>query len=252
MKPQIPSLDRYTIEALIDTVANKHMSITYGELAKAVGQLRGEAMSPRGFSECLGRIQEYCKELDLPALSVMVTLKGESTPGDGFISCYRSLHPEAAGKTDQAIIAEETEGCLTCKNWQSLLGFIAAKSNNAEQIALHTYEEGERVAQGASDEIKRSPAARAACLAAKGTRCIVCEKDSVEIYGIPGIVHVHHLDPLSESTGSHEVDPVEDLVPVCPNCHAVIHSKKCRDGEPSVYTPNEVRAMLGLAPLETY
>lgn len=40
-----------------------------------------------------------------------------------------------------------------------------------------------------------------------------------------GIIHVHHLTPISEITGKYTVDPIEDLRPVCPNCHAALHSK---------------------------
>ena len=38
-----------------------------------------------------------------------------------------------------------------------------------------------------------------------------------------GFVHVHHLRLLSRIACDYEVDPVHDLRPVCPNCHAVIH-----------------------------
>ena len=36
-------------------------------------------------------------------------------------------------------------------------------------------------------------------------------------------IHVHHLTPISRRCTSYEVDPVADLRPVCPNCHAVVH-----------------------------
>jgi 5-methylcytosine-specific restriction protein A len=41
-----------------------------------------------------------------------------------------------------------------------------------------------------------------------------------------GIIHVHHVVPLSEIGKQYEVDPVRDLRPVCPNCHTVIHAAK--------------------------
>ncbi|MGB8698791.1 MAG: HNH endonuclease, partial [Thermosynechococcaceae cyanobacterium] len=50
--------------------------------------------------------------------------------------------------------------------------------------------------------------------------------------------HVHHIKPISEIGESYIVDPVTDLIPVCPNCHAVIHLKS------SPYTPEEVSTML--------
>lgn len=38
-------------------------------------------------------------------------------------------------------------------------------------------------------------------------------------------IHVHHLIPLSEINQEYEVDPIKDLRPLCPNCHAMIHRK---------------------------
>jgi predicted HNH restriction endonuclease len=34
---------------------------------------------------------------------------------------------------------------------------------------------------------------------------------------------VHHLNPISQTEGEHEVDPVNDLIPLCSNCHSMIH-----------------------------
>jgi len=51
------------------------------------------------------------------------------------------------------------------------------------------------------------------------------------VYGeiAEGYIHVHHLRPLSEVGEAHAVDPVADLRPVCPNCHAVLHlGGECR------------------------
>ena len=48
-----------------------------------------------------------------------------------------------------------------------------------------------------------------------------------ERYGEIGheFMHVHHKMPLSEIANhdNHAVNPLEDLVPVCPNCHAMLH-----------------------------
>lgn len=75
------------------------------------------------------------------------------------------------------------------------------------------------------DAYERDPQARQQCIAAHGTGCCVCGFSFGAVYGpvADGYIHVHHLHPLSEAGGAHVVDPVEDLRPVCPNCHAVIH-----------------------------
>lgn len=87
---------------------------------------------------------------------------------------------------------------------------------------------------------ERNPIARTRCLEFYGLRCVVCNVDFGERYGAvaKGFIHVHHLRQLSTIDQEYEVDPVHDLRPVCPNCHAVIHM-----AEPP-YTVEQVRAFL--------
>lgn len=74
---------------------------------------------------------------------------------------------------------------------------------------------------------ERNAAARAKCIEHFGHVCSVCGFDFGMVYGPPGagLIHVHHLRPLSEIGEEYEVDPIRDLRPVCPNCHAVIHRR---------------------------
>jgi 5-methylcytosine-specific restriction protein A len=75
---------------------------------------------------------------------------------------------------------------------------------------------------------ERNLKAREICLKYYGYKCIICGFDFEKIYGEigKGIIHVHHVNKISEINGEHEIDPIKELVPVCPNCHTVIHSKK--------------------------
>ncbi|MEX2175079.1 MAG: HNH endonuclease [Pirellulaceae bacterium] len=72
---------------------------------------------------------------------------------------------------------------------------------------------------------ERNPEARRRCIAAHHPRCYACGFDFGAAYGpeFAGFIHIHHLRPLSEIGREYVVDPVVDLRPVCPNCHAVIH-----------------------------
>lgn len=74
---------------------------------------------------------------------------------------------------------------------------------------------------------ERNPVARAKCIEHYGIRCAVCGFDFEKVYGDigKGFTHVHHLTQLSEIGQGYEVDPVNDLRPVCPNCHAMLHKR---------------------------
>ncbi|HBY96389.1 MAG TPA: hypothetical protein DEP84_21015 [Chloroflexi bacterium] len=72
---------------------------------------------------------------------------------------------------------------------------------------------------------ERDPRAREACIQHYGARCFICGFSFGEFYGkvADGFIHVHHLRPLSEIGAEYTIDPIEELRPVCPNCHAVLH-----------------------------
>ncbi|OES30823.1 HNH endonuclease [Alteromonas macleodii] len=72
---------------------------------------------------------------------------------------------------------------------------------------------------------ERNSEARRKCIAKYGYSCQVCEFDFEEKYGELGkeFIHVHHLVPLSDIKKEYKLNPTKDLVPVCPNCHAMLH-----------------------------
>jgi 5-methylcytosine-specific restriction enzyme A len=74
---------------------------------------------------------------------------------------------------------------------------------------------------------ERNPITRKQCIAYYGNSCLVCKINFEQMYGNLGkdYIHVHHLKPLSEIGEQYLVDPIADLRPVCPNCHAMIHKR---------------------------
>ncbi|WP_409307814.1 HNH endonuclease [Pseudomonas putida] len=72
---------------------------------------------------------------------------------------------------------------------------------------------------------ERDRGARLQCVKRWGRKCFVCSFEFEKVYGElgKGFIHVHHLKPLSEQGGEYNLDPEQDLRPVCPNCHAMIH-----------------------------
>lgn len=72
---------------------------------------------------------------------------------------------------------------------------------------------------------ERSQINRANCLTLHGSRCKACDLDFGEAYGAvgEGFIHVHHVVPVSQLGPDYIIDPLMDLVPLCPNCHAMAH-----------------------------
>jgi len=78
---------------------------------------------------------------------------------------------------------------------------------------------------------ERNQEARRRCIEVHGTKCCICGFDFGLQYGAEaqGYIHIHHVRPLSQIKNNYVVDPVKDLRPVCPNCHAVLHlNRRCR------------------------
>lgn len=90
---------------------------------------------------------------------------------------------------------------------------------------LNSYSEG-AVRSILVNAYERDTKARAACLAKHGRRCAVCAISFEEQYGEigKGFIHVHHKKPLAAIRCEYKINPKIDLVPVCPNCHAMLHS----------------------------
>jgi len=92
-----------------------------------------------------------------------------------------------------------------------------------------------------STRYERSKLLRAQCLAHFGFKCQGCELGMASRYGpiAEELIHVHHIERLAD-TGERVIDPRVDLVPLCPNCHSVVHLKN-----PPI-TLNDLRAMIRL------
>ena len=74
---------------------------------------------------------------------------------------------------------------------------------------------------------ERNPEARRLCLEKWGYSCSVCAFHFESYYGLLGrkYIHVHHLKPIATIGAEYEIDPIKDLRPVCPNCHAMLHKE---------------------------
>lgn len=124
-----------------------------------------------------------------------------------------------------------------------LLAHIRSCFNDTFCAETQSYTEG-AASEVTSTSYERNPQARAKCLSKFGYKCQICGFDFEQKYGPLGrhFIHVHHITFISEQGGtSHKVNPIKDLIPVCPNCHAMLHHKTV-DGE--YLTPIQLKELI--------
>lgn len=89
-----------------------------------------------------------------------------------------------------------------------------------------TYLEG-AATQVTQTRYERNVFARNKCLKHYGYSCSVCDFNFEIFYGSLGykFIHVHHLTQVATRKQEYKVDPIQDLRPVCPNCHSMLHKQ---------------------------
>ena len=81
-----------------------------------------------------------------------------------------------------------------------------------------------------STKYERNGYCRAQAIKIHGCKCSVCGFDFETVYGKLGIgyTEIHHRKPLHSLEEEMEVNPEADLVPVCSNCHRMLHRRRDR------------------------
>lgn len=109
-----------------------------------------------------------------------------------------------------------------------------------DEVEPAEYDVEGRVTSSTVTRRERSARNRLLCLAIHGHSCAVCGLTPGVRYGDAGsIIEVHHLEPVSALAEPRPYDPATDLVPLCPNCHRAVHTRR-----PVPYTPDELKALL--------
>lgn len=91
----------------------------------------------------------------------------------------------------------------------------------------NTYIEG-AVKQVLVNKYERDLKARDECIKHYKCVCNICGFDFHQHYGTygEGFIEVHHIKPLHQIKASYVVNPIKDLIPVCSNCHSILHRGK--------------------------
>lgn len=130
--------------------------------------------------------------------------------------------PQSSGISIKPELVEELEAV-----W---FDFLTTQKIRLNPYALSGNEKTKTYTEGTANQItqtryERNPHARVACINHYGYSCSVCEFDFEKRFGELGknFIHVHHLTQVATVGKTYQVDPILDLRPVCPNCHAMLH-----------------------------
>ncbi len=114
--------------------------------------------------------------------------------------------------------------------WQLRNELNGVEGISAEEIIVPKNQDVGLMTEGARKQItvnayERNPQARKKCIEVHGCTCAACGFDFENTYGPRGrgFIHVHHIRPISSIGQSYELKPERDLIPLCPNCHAMVH-----------------------------
>jgi 5-methylcytosine-specific restriction enzyme A len=117
-----------------------------------------------------------------------------------------------------------------------LLKLEAKKSrlyeNVVSDIEAQEIEEGNRI-EGTKksyfvNQYERDPKNRKEAIEIHGLNCYGCDFNFEDVYGERGrdFIEIHHIKPLSTLQEEVVINPATDLVPLCANCHRMIHRRK--------------------------
>lgn len=134
---------------------------------------------------------------------------------------------------------------IDSSKYKEIMSLIELKSSQITLPEEISNDDAQKYTEGSKKQIfvnayERNQEARQKCINFHGAICKICDFDFSKFYGedFAGKIHIHHKKSLAEIGNEYEVDPINDLVPVCPNCHMVLHSKK------DTYSIEEVQLLL--------
>lgn len=218
----LTKIEQQIADILVDAALNGK-TITFTEIMQKTG------ISRRYIGEYLSHIGHKCKELGFPIITSIVVYKFSAKVGNG----YKEFDPNYTQKS----VDDEQKKVFSQTLWNGLSQTVATWANDIQLNDATTAIEGEAI-DNRVVVYKRDAGLRERCLREKGRKCYICGFEPTKKYGdgFENIIEVHHVNPVS--AGVRETT-LNDLIPVCPNCHRVLHSKV--DG---VYDPEYIKQIV--------
>lgn len=217
---QLNAKDQQVADVLVEAALSRRC-ISFTEIWERTGVGRGQ------IGKRLSTIGRRCKQLKLPIITVLVVYKGTNRVGKGYVEFEPKFpeHPELAEAEKERVWAN--------KEWDFFSLIVELDGIWSDSVTEGTPTHIERIVPFRNGTLRKK------CLEQKGCVCAVCGFDPKKVFGegFERIIETHHLYPVAN--GEREVI-VDDLIPVCANCHRALHAKS--KAEP--YTPEELKKIL--------
>lgn len=236
MKIVLDEKDKIAAKMIIEK-AKKGETIYYSEIMNEIKASRGKDIGKR-----LAKIGHACQERGLPILASLVVLKSTGRVHDG----YSEFAPNF--QEDYSIVEREQQKVWANKDWKDLDDCNLSEEKSGEKQVNEKDKPDDDITSAiegfyreTTTRVKsRSRKLREQCLKLNGRVCAVCGFDPVKFYGerFANLIQVHHVNPMANS--GERVTTVEDLVPLCPNCHIAIHLK----GNGELYEVEELKEIV--------
>ena len=223
---------------------------TYSDLTRELGydKFSGIGYQLGYVADVLHRLQDITHK-EIPTLNGLIRSKNSNLPSSGFSYVYGTFNKLLEEKKIE-IVKTKNEEAIKFDDWDWVLDMLGLKPWQDESTVFFptTIDENKTYYEGATKKVivnkyERSREAREKCILLKGCKCTVCGMDFEKKYGAigKGFIHIHHIIPINSIGKDYVIDCEKDLVPVCPNCHAMLH----REDPP--YTIDKLKELIAFS-----
>ncbi|WP_177763106.1 HNH endonuclease [Flavobacterium sp. I3-2] len=138
-----------------------------------------------------------------------------------FLTYFRLVNAQVGDILCVEKLIENVKGKQKVKFYMSIIDNDSYFDNGEDNVEL--YEGAKKII--IVNKYERSRKARKKCLEYHGYNCKICNILLEDKYGdiASKYIHVHHLTKVADIGKEYIINPIQDLVPICPNCHSMIH-----------------------------
>jgi len=141
----------------------------------------------------------------------------------------RQLEPKSAAMLDKLLGDLEPIESQSNEEQKTSLWNQETTYESAENAEFESGVEGNKK-QRYTTYYERIPENRKQAIKIHGVTCKACDFNFEKKYGSHGkdFIHVHHIKPVSQFEKPKKINPETDLIPLCPNCHSMVHRFKSK------------------------